>query len=302
MPFSFTSEPTLRLAMLAFAGVCVLWGVARGIGRLVMLAVSVMAGAAAGWWFFRYAPGPLISWLNGFHAEAIQWGAVASGVLAFWFSQRFLASLFSGPRMVPAGAAQRTRAGLFSLVPALLVLWGAAMAIRYSGGVARMRWVEKAAMTQRVGPPEEPPLLAQLRNGVSTGTNFNGLNAANFVSVGNWAGIGEQLGVGHSASSDELVGATVFNFGPPVCLNDKIRGADNFVSCSSNGIDCHFFRCGGVFCSCCVVVATTGSENETRSSRKSDDASCGTFHKWVLPFWSNRCTDNCHLRLGRSCL
>ena len=44
MPFSLTSEPTLRLAMLAFAGVCVFWGVARGIGRLVMLAVSVMAG------------------------------------------------------------------------------------------------------------------------------------------------------------------------------------------------------------------------------------------------------------------
>lgn len=170
MPFSLTSEPTLRLAMLAFAGVCVLWGVARGIGRLVILAVSVMAGAAAGWAFFRYAPGPLISWLNGFHAEAIQWGAVVCGVLAFWFSQRFLGSLFSGPGMVPAGAAQRTRAGLFSLVPALLVLWGAAMAIRYSGGVARMRWVEKAALTQRAGPPEEPPLLAQLRNGVSTGT------------------------------------------------------------------------------------------------------------------------------------
>ena len=167
---NLTSEPTLRLAMLAFAGVCVFWGVARGIGRLVMLAVSVMAGAAAGWSFFRYAPGPLISWLNGFHAEAIQWGAVICGVLAFWFSQRFLGSLFSGPGMVPAGAAQRTRAGLFSLVPALLVLWGAAMAIRYSGGVARMRWVEKAAMTQRAGPPEEPPLLAQLRNGVSTGT------------------------------------------------------------------------------------------------------------------------------------
>ena len=85
-PMSLTSEPTLRLAMMAFAGVCVVWGVAKGIGRLVTLAVSVFAGAAAGWWFFRYAPGPLIAWLNGFHAEAIQWGAVVCAVLGFWFS------------------------------------------------------------------------------------------------------------------------------------------------------------------------------------------------------------------------
>ena len=167
---NLTSEPTLRLAMLAFAGVCVLWGVARGIGRLVMLAVSVMAGAAAGWWFFRYAPGPLISWLNGFHAEAIQWGAVGCGVLGFWFSQRFLGSLFTGEAVAPAGAGQRARAGIFSLVPVLLVLWAAAMAIRYSGGVARMRWVEQAAVTNRAGELKEPPLLAQLRTGVSTST------------------------------------------------------------------------------------------------------------------------------------
>jgi hypothetical protein len=167
---SLTSEPTLRLAMMAFAGVCVVWGVAKGIGRLVTLAVSVFAGAAAGWWFFRYAPGPLISWLNGFHAEAIQWGAVVCGVLAFWFSQRFLGALFSGPGVVPSGAGPRTRAGIFSLVPALLILWGGAMAIRYSGGVARMRWVEQAAISNRAGELQDPPLLAQLRAGVSTGT------------------------------------------------------------------------------------------------------------------------------------
>lgn len=164
------SEPTLRLAMLVFAGVCVVWGVARGIGRLVMMAVSVFAGAAAGWAFFRYAPGPLISWMNGFHAEAVQWGAAVCGVLGFWFCQRFLGSLFHGPGTAPSGAGPRARAGIFSLVPALLILWGAAMAIRYSGGVARMRWVEQAAVTHHAGELKEPPLLAQLRQAVSSGT------------------------------------------------------------------------------------------------------------------------------------
>lgn len=167
---NLTSEPTLRMAMLGFAALCVVWGVAKGIGRLVTLAVSVIAGAAAGWAFFRYAPGPLISWLNGFHAEAIQWGAVVCGVLGFWFMQRFLGSLFNGTPAVPSGVGPRSRAGLFSLLPALLVLWGAAMAIRWSGGVARMRWVEQAAVTQRADAMKEPPVLAQLRSGVSTGT------------------------------------------------------------------------------------------------------------------------------------
>jgi hypothetical protein len=167
---SLTSEPTLRLAMLVFAGVCVVWGVARGIGRLVMMAASVFVGAAAGWAFFRYAPGPLISWLNGFHGEAVQWGAGVCGVLGFWFSQRFLGSLFNGPGTAPSGAGPRTRAGIFSLVPALLILWGGAMAVRYSGGVARMRWVEQAALDNRAGELKEPPLLAQLRQGVSSGT------------------------------------------------------------------------------------------------------------------------------------
>jgi len=166
---SLTSEPTLRMAMLAFSGICVVWGVAKGIGRLVKLTVSAALGAAAGWWFFRYAPGPLISWLNGFHADAIQWGAVVCGVLVFWFSQRFLASLFNSESIAPRGAGPRTRAGLFSLVPALLLLWGAAIAIRYSGGVARMRWVEQAATDHSAEEMKTPPLLAQLRAGVSSG-------------------------------------------------------------------------------------------------------------------------------------
>jgi len=166
---SLTSEPTLRMAMLAFAAVCVIWGVVKGIGRLVKLAVSAGVGVAAGWWFFRYAPGPLISWLSGFHADAIQWGAVVCGVLAFWFCQRFLASLFHGESSAPSGAGARTRAGFFSLVPTLLVLWAGAMAIRYSGGVARMRWVEEATTSHQADEMKTPPLLAQLRHGVSTG-------------------------------------------------------------------------------------------------------------------------------------
>ena len=61
------------------------------------------------------------------------------------------------------------QAGLFSLVPALLLLWGAAMAVRWSGGVSRMRWVEQAVLKPHADALQEPPLLARVRSGVSTG-------------------------------------------------------------------------------------------------------------------------------------
>lgn len=163
------SEPTLRMVMMAFAGICMVWGILRGIGRLVKFAVSAAAGAVAGWSFFRYAPGGLITSRIGFNPEAVQWGAVVCGVLVFWFMQRFLASLFSGPSVIPSGAGARTRAGLFSLVPALLLVWGAAMALRWSGGVARMRWVQEAVTTHHPEVMKQPPVLAQLRTSVSTG-------------------------------------------------------------------------------------------------------------------------------------
>ncbi len=170
-PSSLTSESGLRLVMLAFAVICVLWGVLRGVGRLVILTLSLAAGIAAYGTFSRYAPGPLISWLNGFHAEAIQWGALICGILAAWCCLRFLTSLFNGPASHPTGAGPRTRAGLFSLIPALLIVWGAAMAVRWSGGVSRMRWVESMVRpgSGSEARKETPPLLIRLRNGVSTG-------------------------------------------------------------------------------------------------------------------------------------
>lgn len=169
MPLSLTSEPTLRLLMLGLAAASVLWGVARGLGRLAMLAVSLAAGAAAAWATFSLAPKPLADWLLHCHPDALAWAAAAVGLLACWYARRFLAALFRGPRLTPSGFGPRTRAGLFSLAPALLFLWAAAMATRWSGAVARLRWVDQAALAPNPAELPELPLLAQLREGVSSG-------------------------------------------------------------------------------------------------------------------------------------
>lgn len=196
-----TSEPTLRMAIMAFSVICVIWGIAKGVGRLVKFTVAAAAGGAAGWAFFRYAPGPLISWLKGFHGEAIQWGAIICGVLAFWFTHRFLASLFNGPSVSPVGGGARARAGVFSLVPALLLIWAVAMGIRYSGSVTRMSWVEEAAKNQRTGELKTTPILAQLRHGVTSGLLGEILDRVDPLHSRETSALGALLAVRHSESA-----------------------------------------------------------------------------------------------------
>ena len=169
MPLSLTSEPTLRLLLVGLAAASVLWGVARGIGRLVMLAVSLAVGGAAAWACFTLAPKPLADWLRLGHPDALAWAAAACGLFACWYFRRFLAALFRGPRLTPSGFGPRTRAGLFSLGPSLLFLWAAAMAARWTGSVARLHWVDQAARAPNPASLPDLPLLAQLREGLSSG-------------------------------------------------------------------------------------------------------------------------------------
>lgn len=168
--FTLTSEPTLKLAMMGFTAACMVWGVIKGIARMVVLGVSAVAGAVTGWMFFTNAPEGLLKWLNTIHADAPQWGSVLCGLVVFFLIQRFLSGLLSGQFLAPSGGGPRTRAGIISLIPALLVLWCMAMAIRWGGAVSRMKWVETASTGKlRPGEVAELPLLAKLRDGLSTG-------------------------------------------------------------------------------------------------------------------------------------
>lgn len=163
------TEPSLRLILLGISLLCVLWGVMRGIGRLIRFTLALAAGAAAAWAFHHYAPGAFVSWLNGYHAGAVGWGAVVCGVAGFWFALRFLGHLFHGSPVVPHGAGPRTRAGLISLFPALLLVWGGIMAVRWYGSVARMQWVEETIARPAGAPISSQPPAARLLKVVSTG-------------------------------------------------------------------------------------------------------------------------------------
>ncbi|MDB6133102.1 MAG: hypothetical protein JWM59_1345 [Verrucomicrobiales bacterium] len=193
-----TSEPTLRLAMLGFGAACVLWGVVKGIARMAVLGTSAVAGAFGGWLFFRHAPGNLITWLSGFHPDALQWGAVICAAVVFYITHRFLSALFSGRLLLPSGNGSRAKAGIFSLVPALLVLWCMAMAIRWGGSVSRMKWAETAAKTPAQEDPAELPLLAKLRENLSSGTVGAMLDKVDPLRSGDISSLGSILAMRHS--------------------------------------------------------------------------------------------------------
>lgn len=164
-----TGEPLLRVAMAAFVLWCVAWGVLRGVARLLVFLVSVACGGAAAWAVFRYAPGPLITWLHGFSPAAVNVAAAVAGVAVFLAVKRFPGSLIraGGP------PASRAKAGIVSLLPALLVVWGGAMGLRWGGSVARLRWVQSAVDSADFGRLGEPPVAVRLGRSATRGAFGN---------------------------------------------------------------------------------------------------------------------------------
>ncbi|MES2708646.1 MAG: hypothetical protein V4726_18775 [Verrucomicrobiota bacterium] len=195
---SLTSEPTLSFAMMGFTAACMIWGVVKGIARMAVLGAAAVAGALGGWAFFRYAPGQVVSWLSRFHSDALQWGSVVCAVVIFFFIQRFLSALFSGRLLSPSGGGSRAKAGIFSLVPALLVLWCMAMAIRWGGAVSRMKWVENSANNPHPANTIELPLLAKLRDSLSTGALGDALDYVDPLHSRETSTLGAILALRHS--------------------------------------------------------------------------------------------------------
>lgn len=143
-----TSEPNLRLIMIGIAVLCAVMGFLRGIGRLILLGLALAAGAAAALAWYRYMPALCISWWGSNPAGFIKWGAIISGVLVMWFARRFLNALLSGDGPGEMDGKRRVRGGLLGFIPALLLLWGGAVAIRWAGAAGNLRQVEEATKKQ----------------------------------------------------------------------------------------------------------------------------------------------------------
>lgn len=177
------------------AALTVAWGVLKGVARLALLALSLAAGAAAAAAVYRYAPGAFISWLGAFSPNALNWAAAIAGVLAMWFSRRFLNALVSGRVLWrPASGAGN---GLLCLLPAVLVAWMVAMALNWIGGVSRMRLTEEAVKANAPALLEKPPLAAKLRAGLARGEAGQWLDRVDPLHASRVSALGALLTVAH---------------------------------------------------------------------------------------------------------
>lgn len=169
-----TSEPNLRLIMLGLAVAFAVMGFVRGIGRLILLAASLAAGAAAAFAWLRYAPEWRFSWWEQTPEEFIKWGAIAAGLLVAWAFRRFLHTLFKGPGEMDRRT--RIRGGLLGFIPAIFLLWGGAVAVRWAGAASYLRQVERAVKAEDLKPLEESDLLARLSRSMNKGLLGDVLN------------------------------------------------------------------------------------------------------------------------------
>ena len=171
-----TSEPTLRYVMIGFIVLCAAMGFLRGIGRLILLGLALAAGAAAALAWLRYGPGLWISWFGQNPEGVIKYGALALGLAVAWFARRFLNALVSGEGPGPMDRKARMRGGLLGFIPALLLLWGGAVAGRWAGAASRLRHLEQAVEAQDMKPLEDANLLARLGHSLGKGVIGSILN------------------------------------------------------------------------------------------------------------------------------
>lgn len=171
-----TSEPTLRLIVIGFIALCALLGFLRGIGRLILLGLALAAGAAAALAWYRYMPALFISWWGKNPEDVIKWGAVAVGLIAAWFARKLLNGIVSSESPAPMDGRARMRGGLLGFIPALLLAWGGAIAIRWAGAASQLRHLEAAVDAQSLEPLRHADILSRLSGSLGKGTLGSILN------------------------------------------------------------------------------------------------------------------------------
>ncbi len=164
-----TSEPALRLVVLGFIALCAVMGFLRGVGRLVLLVLALAAGVAAALAWFRYMPALCILWWGKNPEGFIKYGAVGAGLLAAWFARRLLNGIVSSEGPGPMDRRTRVRGGLLGLVPAVLLVWGGAIAARWAGAASQLRHLEQAVDAQSLTPLEEADFISRISRSLTKG-------------------------------------------------------------------------------------------------------------------------------------
>ena len=192
----FTSDPALRLILPALTLLLAFTGFLRGLGRLLVLAVSLAAGAAAGMAWFRYGPALCIQWMGSLPVWLVNYGSLITAVVGAWLAHRLLSGLASGAAPVDRGA--RMRGGIIGIIPSLLLTWAGAMALRVTGATAGLRELEAAVKSGRVPAGQQAGLLPRMSHSLSTGPVGDVLNRLDPLSTGQTVPLASLLVLRHS--------------------------------------------------------------------------------------------------------
>lgn len=167
---SLTSVGGVRAVLAVLIILSSVWAFARGLFRMVLFAVSLAGGAAAAWAWWRWMPGILVPRvIQKISPDMVQWTSVAAGVAGLIVTRKLLGAILSGERPLPSGGAARLRSAGFSLIPALILLWAGAMAVRWTGAVGQLRRVDAAARSHSAAPLDEEPLSVRVSRNLSSG-------------------------------------------------------------------------------------------------------------------------------------
>jgi hypothetical protein len=175
------NEPNLRFIMIGFAVLITVMGFMRGIGRLIVLAVALAAGAGAALAWWRYMPGVKMSWWERTPEEFIKWGALGVGLVTAFIVRRLLGAIFSGGGSGEMDGRTRVRGGLLGFIPSLVLVWGGAVGLRWAGAASHLRHVEQAVKAQDVNLLSDADLMARISQSMDKGTLGDILNRTDFM-------------------------------------------------------------------------------------------------------------------------
>lgn len=163
---NLTSEPTLRLIMMGLAVLCAGMAFLKGVGKLILLVLSVAAGVGAAVVCYRYLPG--IPALSNVPPQYLQYGTLGAGLVAAWLARKFLNGIVSSDGEDNPDRS-KVKSGLLGFIPALLLIWGGAVAARWAGAADYLRHIEKAVDSQNTAPMDEAGIVARLSRSLTKG-------------------------------------------------------------------------------------------------------------------------------------
>ncbi len=148
----------------------VLFAFVKGIAKQLLNMLCLALGFGVGYGVFLTAPTSLGKWFGVLPPNALMILSVVAGGATYWLARGFLQRLVTPGLGAPQTGGHRLGSAGLSLIPACFLLWVVAMAIRWTGVMAQMKFLDEGLRADKRSLFETLPLFAQLQHSLTTGT------------------------------------------------------------------------------------------------------------------------------------